>query len=773
MGVERFMGCKQPTAGAATEAKIVFQDGALRGHVLALEKARSSIGRDSRNDIAINDPLISSFHAAISRDLEGAHWIEDLNSKNGTFLEGKRILRERLHDGAVFSLCATGPRIQFTTGEPSLPSILGSTTATFLRTRSVGQALGELWPRSSAPGKILTMSGVRRILDYKLEEATRRSRLISIALVAGFFLLSAAMLGGALYIIGGKGAGIDREGASGPVAVLPAPPAPPAPGPGALSVKLSAKLQPIYGGLFLSYREKPLGEIEVENGGESPLSGCALSLRFEGPASSFLVEPFRVALPEVAPHSKATVPIALKLSTEVLSDQTREVTACLSLKRGEASLGEVVQAVFVHGRNTFSWEKPEGVAAFVDPNDPAVTSFVRSVWGCRPPTSQSEFPPSNLVGALTLLTAIAELGLRYLPDSTSPISERVDWKANDRVCYPGETLLSRTGDCDDLSVLCTAVLEAARIPTALVVGSSHILFLLDSGIRAADLSETPFNPGTVVVWKGRVWLPIESTDFARPGSNFASAWAAAWVRCPPISSGEMKAVEMAEAWRQYQPMNPPPGEAVRRSIESARWAGEGLCARIEFALAEVRKLFRSNLDGHVEEIRRSQPEGPGRGLEEGLLYSRSGLFEDARRAFERALFGEEGPPEARRLEEWGKKLTEETAIILSDLAICLVQAPRSAGDLISAAGYQELALAGLSGGSAMEKGEMMLRLALIHRLRGDLSAERRFCQKAFGIDRALELTYKDLVAGGGPVAGTEEKVLRYLREGLRRRPKGA
>jgi hypothetical protein len=232
----------------------------------------------------------------------------------------------------------------------------------------------------------------------------------------------------------------------------------------------------------------------------------------------------------------------------------------------------------------------------------------------------------------------------------------------------------------------------------------------------------------------------------------------------------MKLVELAEAWREYQPMNPPPDEAARRSIAAARWSAEGLCSRIETALVEVRKLFRANVEGRMAEIRRGRPEGPGRALEEGLLYSRCGLFDDARRVFELSLFGEKGPPEARLVKEWGKKVTEEMSVLLTDLAICMSLAPRSGADLAAAAAYQELALAGLPEQAVMEQGEMILRLALIHRLRGDLFSERECCQKAFGIDRALEQTYQNLIAAGGPLSGPEEKVLRFLRDGLRRKP---
>ncbi len=756
------MEIKSSEPGSEASAKIVFRSGSLRGSVLALERERISIGRDQKNDIAINDDIISSYHASIIREPDGTYWLEDNRSKNGTFLRGRRIQREQLKDGDIFCLCQTGPEIQFTLGEPSLPSILGSTTHTFFRTKSVGQALHELWPKFNRQREeILSLTGVRKILDYKLEEATRRSRLLFLSLAGTFSLLTAAALFAIVYltVIRGDGAALQpggpgfEAGGNGPQA--------------AGTVKLLAKLEPIYGSLFLSYRDHPIGKVEVVNDGESQLSGCEMGLSFLGQASRFLVEPWSAPVPEISPQNSHKLPVTPKLSTEVLSDQTREVTAKLSLLRDGEVLAEVSQAIFIHGRHIFSWERPERVAAFVDQNDPAVTSFVRSVWICNPAMGQRKFPPPNIVGALTLLTGISELGLSYLPDPVHPISEHVDWKANDSLNYPGETLLERSGDCDDLSILCCAVLEAARIPAALAAGSGHVLFLFDSGIRADDLPQTPLNPETVVVWKGRVWLPVESTEFAKAGSSFSSAWSAAWPRCKAMAAGEMRIIDLREAWRKYYPMNPPPTETTRKRIAEATWASNGLRDRVEKALEKLQDFFSTHLDRRVEEIRKVHGSGLEGDLAVGLLYTKSGLFNKARRIYERAVFGVNIPAGVKDLESWNGKITEEKSILLSNLSICLTQERRSREDLNLAAAYQELAIQGLPEEAEFEKGEMMLRLALIHRLRGDLQEERLWCAKAFDIDLSLDSTYRNLIDSTGPLSGPEEKVLRFLLEGIR------
>lgn len=58
----------------------------------------TTIGRDPRNDICIPDDGVSRFHAEVSQ-LRDDFYILDLGSSNGTYLNGKRVKREKLNQG--------------------------------------------------------------------------------------------------------------------------------------------------------------------------------------------------------------------------------------------------------------------------------------------------------------------------------------------------------------------------------------------------------------------------------------------------------------------------------------------------------------------------------------------------------------------------------------------------------------------------------------------------------------------------------------------------
>lgn len=63
-----------------------------------LTRDTQTLGRHRNNDIVINDPKCSSFHARIDRTQEGFTVI-DLKSRNGTYVNGKRIEQVRLKTG--------------------------------------------------------------------------------------------------------------------------------------------------------------------------------------------------------------------------------------------------------------------------------------------------------------------------------------------------------------------------------------------------------------------------------------------------------------------------------------------------------------------------------------------------------------------------------------------------------------------------------------------------------------------------------------------------
>ncbi len=88
----------------AVQAKIIFRSGVLSGSVTELTRDLLRIGRDPANDLVVDDIEVSRNHAKISFHND-EYLIEDLNSTNGTLLNGRKIhTSEKLKDGDLINL---------------------------------------------------------------------------------------------------------------------------------------------------------------------------------------------------------------------------------------------------------------------------------------------------------------------------------------------------------------------------------------------------------------------------------------------------------------------------------------------------------------------------------------------------------------------------------------------------------------------------------------------------------------------------------------------
>jgi len=64
------------------------------GKTFIIEKPRVLIGRSESADFCIKDPLISKEHCLITVSDDNKFFIEDLNSTNSTFLNGKEVKKK-------------------------------------------------------------------------------------------------------------------------------------------------------------------------------------------------------------------------------------------------------------------------------------------------------------------------------------------------------------------------------------------------------------------------------------------------------------------------------------------------------------------------------------------------------------------------------------------------------------------------------------------------------------------------------------------------------
>jgi len=61
--------------------------------------AVKTLGRTARADFILDAPLVSRLHCRLSADASGQLVVEDLDSQNGTFVNGKKVDRATLKSG--------------------------------------------------------------------------------------------------------------------------------------------------------------------------------------------------------------------------------------------------------------------------------------------------------------------------------------------------------------------------------------------------------------------------------------------------------------------------------------------------------------------------------------------------------------------------------------------------------------------------------------------------------------------------------------------------
>jgi diguanylate cyclase (GGDEF)-like protein len=105
----------EPDAGKPTQARggdrgqrafVVVLAGDRMGEMFRLREDKTTIGRGVQTDVRINDEGISRTHAMVEWD-DGAYYLLDAGSTNGTFANGDKVDRHLLAEGDKIQIGAT------------------------------------------------------------------------------------------------------------------------------------------------------------------------------------------------------------------------------------------------------------------------------------------------------------------------------------------------------------------------------------------------------------------------------------------------------------------------------------------------------------------------------------------------------------------------------------------------------------------------------------------------------------------------------------------
>src|SRR5205809_1668066 len=103
-GLEAYVPPSPRSAAGGSLASFLVRSGGLAGQRLSVETPVVNIGRADYNDLVVPDPSVSTSHAKLQRR-EGVWVLADLDSTNGTFVDGEQVKGEApLAPGATVRL---------------------------------------------------------------------------------------------------------------------------------------------------------------------------------------------------------------------------------------------------------------------------------------------------------------------------------------------------------------------------------------------------------------------------------------------------------------------------------------------------------------------------------------------------------------------------------------------------------------------------------------------------------------------------------------------
>jgi len=179
------------------KAQFKFLSGARVGQVEAFRKAYIGLGRHPLSDVrfdAERDLDVSSRHAAIVRTPDGAGFIiQDLGSRNGTFVNGKRITGDTpLQDGDVIGCGANGPALEFHTvaADAGAGDLLATTAAEGMAARA--SAPRDMIRATPPPSPQRRSTGVRIAVEVARQTAQLRR---TTKVLFAFLILTAGAFG--------------------------------------------------------------------------------------------------------------------------------------------------------------------------------------------------------------------------------------------------------------------------------------------------------------------------------------------------------------------------------------------------------------------------------------------------------------------------------------------------------------------------------------------------------------------------------------------------
>jgi hypothetical protein len=374
------------------------------------------------------------------------------------------------------------------------------------------------------------------------------------------------------------------------------------------------------------YNDHPLGRATLRNTGKTAAKNIQVTFQVK----QYMDNPKSCVAPQtLAPGEEREVQLFGLFKSNMLEiSQSTLVSANIALEyevAGEPRRKEFIQAVRVQDRNAMTWEDDRRAAAFVTPKDPTVLKFARNTAALLKGKMAGRLP-AKLLTAIGIQEALRLYGIVYAPDPKTPYADYSRKKETiDFLQFPQNSLENRGGDCDDLSILCCALLESVGIATAFITVPEHIFIAFSLDMSLEQARQIFDKPEQLLFFGGGSWVPLEVTAIDQ---GFLKAWALGAREWAENHAAHKSAFyPLSECWAKYEPVGfsgavvpieLPPDDRIINAFtdEVNRLIEKEVSPRADALRSEIQHAVDAR---HADAARNRL----------GILYARFGMLEQA------------------------------------------------------------------------------------------------------------------------------------------------
>ncbi|MBC8043169.1 MAG: tetratricopeptide repeat protein [Rhizobacter sp.] len=315
-------------------------------------------------------------------------------------------------------------------------------------------------------------------------------------------------------------------------------------------------IEDLFPSLYRNYADvtvQPVGEVILLNNTARPINGASLTVF----VSKLMENPSPQQVGTLVGLTSNTVRLSALFDESILlnsEDKKMQVTVKLKYtSEGKPREVEKSATFTLHGRNAITWKDKRRLSAFISPASDAIVDFSKRIdvaFRSAPTYGMNKL----ILKAAQVYTTLGKSGFVYSPDpkvSFAVASSQTD--VLDYLQYPAETLVRKSGDCDDLVAVYSGILESSGIETAYIDVPGHVLMAFVSEIEPSELDAAGLDPKDVIVAYNKVWIPVETTLLGT--QEFMTAWKSGAERYYKELAAKHfpELVPMSDARKVYQP----------------------------------------------------------------------------------------------------------------------------------------------------------------------------------------------------------------------------